>query len=52
MPMLAENMPGARGPHLPHVVDFDNVATVNIIDAHAQSLFASIYVDESNGHKF
>ena len=52
LPMLAENIPGARGPHLPHTVDTNNAATVNTIDVHAQSLFSSIHVDVSNGHKF
>ena len=52
MPMLAENMLGARGPRLPRSVDPGNIATVGTIDVHAQSLFASIYVDESDDHEF
>ena len=52
MPILVENMPGACGPRLPQSVDHCNVARVNTIDAHAQSLVSSICVDDSNDHKF
>ena len=52
MPMLADNMSGARGPRLTRPVDHGNIAMVNTINVHAQSLVASIYVDEGNGHKY
>ena len=33
-------------------MDPGNVATVNTIDAHAQSLISSIFIDDSDGHEF
>ena len=50
--MLTKNMPGARAPRLPRLVDPGNVATVNTIDAHAQSFVSSILADDRNGHEF
>ena len=43
MPVLAENMPGAREPHLQEPADTGNLATVNAIDTHAQSLISYLY---------
>ena len=45
-------MSGACGQRLPRMVDPGNIATVNTIDVHAQSLLLSNLIDASNAHEF